>query len=459
MPALSYGKTAYRRDNGDLPEQKLQNLLIEATPTDDDGVALLARAGLEEHSTPGSSGAVKGIYSKAGLFSGDIFSVVGSSLYRGETLVDTVDGSGPISFADNGVDELAVNAGGDIEVYDGATLTAATFPDSADVVRIGFVSGLYVAARKNTGKFYWSATLDATSWNALDFATAESQADNLLDLVVIGDVVWLLGQESIEAWDITGDADLPFRKVIGRSYQVGLIATGAAVNLKGRLCWVGNDARPYMDGQPIADEGLAERIRAGTTISCFEFTYEGHPIFCVRIEGGTSEGTWGFDLTTGSWLEFTSYERVNWRVRTAFTKGATVYLGDDELNTIWTFGGGSENGDPIQCVFSAVVPVANALQVDNIGMFANFGRSESLSGDGSDPYVEMRLSRNEGNSWTDWRPKSLGLMGEYRKRVRWNRCGMIDAPCGIFEFRSTDVTRLRVSGLTINEPGGGRGRQ
>jgi hypothetical protein len=51
------------------------------------------------------------------------------------------------------------------------------------------------------------------------------------------------------------------------------------------------------------------------------------------------------------------------------------------------------------------------------------------------------------------------LMGEYRKRVRWNRCGMIDAPCGIFEFRSTDITRLRVSGLTIGEPGGGRGRQ
>lgn len=457
MPTLAYAKTAYRRENGDLPEQKLENLLIEASPTDDEGVVMLARAGLEEHSSPGSSGPVRAIYSREGLFDGDLFSVVGNTIYRGTTSLNSLAGSqtNAVSFADDGIDEILIAGGTTMRRYDGS-LANVTFPDSASVRKVVFLAGLFVAVRSGSGRFYWSAVNNGASWNALDFATAESKGDELLDAVVIGDVLWLLGQESTEAWVVTGSSTLPFRKITDRGYSLGVIATGAALELQGRLCWVGNDARPYMDGQPIADEGLAERIRASSFVRCFSFTYEGHPIFCIRI----ATGTWGYDLTTGSWVRFTSYLRPNWRVRTAFTKGHTVYLGDDELNRIWTFGGGDENGEPIQCVFSAVVPVTGApMQVDNVGLFANFGRTNILQGQGDEPFIEMRISRNEGKSWSDWRPKSLGRTGEYRKRVRWNRCGMLDTPCGILEFRSTDVNRFRLSGLTINEPGGGRARQ
>lgn len=457
MPVLAYAKTAYRRDNGDLPEQKLENLLIEPSPTDDEGVVMLARAGLEEYSTPGSTGPVRGIYSRDGVFGGDVFSVVNDTIYRNTsslgTLADSVNNVP--SFAGDGIDEILIANGGTMRRYDGA-LADVSFPDAAGVRGVTFIAGLFVAVRASSGRFYWSAVNDGSSWDALDFATAESKGDQLLAAVAIGDVLWLLGQESIEAWIVTGDANLPFRKITDRGYSVGVISSGAVHQLQGRLCWVGNDARPYMDGQSIADEGLAERIRASSAVRCFGFTYQGHSIFCIRIDAGT----WGYDLATGSWLRFTTYERANWRVLTAFTKGYTVYLGDDELNTIWTFGGGEEAGSPIQCVFSAVVPVNGApMMIDSVGLFANFGRTVIMQGQGEEPFIEMRVSRNEGKSWSDWRPKTLGRIGEYRKRVRWNRCGTIDASGGIFEFRSTDVNRLRISGLTVNEPGGGRGRQ
>lgn len=456
MPKLAYGHSAYLRANGDLPEIKLINLLLEASPSDEDGIVLLARAGLVEHSTPGSTGPVRGIFSKAGLFSGDIFSVIAGNIYRGETLLGTLTGTGPVSFATNGIDELLINAGGHIRVYNGATLATVTFPDTANVTKIGFISGLYIALRADTDQFYWSAVLDGTSWNALDFATAEGAADNLLDLIVLPDSMWLFGEETTEAWALSGDADLPFYKIELRSYQKGVIAPGCACELEGKLYWIGQDARPYSDGlEPIADEGLAERIRDSEDVFTFAFTYEGHPIFCVRLDNGT----WGFDVTTRSWLEFTSYERANWRARCAMTRGSTVYLGDDELNTIWTFGGHSESGSVIQHVFTAILPMSGgALLVDNIGLHANVGRAEVLSGSGSEPVIEIRSSRDEGLSWTPWRPKALGRMGEYRQRVKWNRFGMFDPPGAMFEFRYTDAAPFRVSGLTINEPAGGRGR-
>jgi hypothetical protein len=455
MPALQYAKGAYRRANGDLPELKLENLLIEASPSDDEGAVMLARAGLESSLTPATSGAVVGIYSRADLFSGDIFSVAGGNIHRAAASLGSLAGTGHVSFADDGIDEILITAGSTMRRYNGA-LANVVFPDSASVVKVRFLAGLFVAARASSGRFYWSAVNDGSTWDALDFATAESKGDNLLDIAVSGDLLWLFGRESVEAWRPSGNSDLPFVKITERGYQTGIIATGCAVALQSRLLWIGADARPYMDGESIADEGLAERIRDSATVSCFSFTYEGHPIFCIRID----DGTWGFDLTTGSWLRFTSYLRANWRIRTAFTKGSTVYLGDDELNRVWTFGGGDENGDPVQSVFSAIIPINGApLTIDNIGLFANFGRTDVLTGDGEEPFVEMRISRNEGQTWGDWRSKSLGRMGEYRKRVRWNACGMRDAPCGILEFRSTDITRLRISGLTINEPGGGRGRQ
>jgi hypothetical protein len=47
----------------------------------------------------------------------------------------------------------------------------------------------------------------------------------------------------------------------------------------------------------------------------------------------------------------------------------------------------------------------------------------TATGQGADPQVMLRLSNDGGKTWGPEMMRSAGKIGEYSRRVRWNRCG------------------------------------
>jgi hypothetical protein len=41
----------------------------------------------------------------------------------------------------------------------------------------------------------------------------------------------------------------------------------------------------------------------------------------------------------------------------------------------------------------------------------------------NDAYVEVAVSKDGGHNWSNWRRRSLGLIGEYQQRIRLLRLG------------------------------------
>jgi len=72
--------------------------------------------------------------------------------------------------------------------------------------------------------------------------------------------------------------------------------------------------------------------------------------------------------------------------------------------------------------------------------------------------MEMRVSRDGGNTFGDFREKSLGEQGKYRTRVVYRRCGIVDQDNFVMQFRVTDPRLSRISYIRINDPLGGRSR-
>ena len=456
MPAIYFGKGAYRRTNGNLPELRLVNMYAESTPTESD-VVLLGRPGLELSRTIGG-GSIKGLFSQEGTFDGDLFAVSGSALYRGETLLGLIDGTGPVSFAASDL-ELVVTAGGTAYSYNGTNLAAIAFPDGANVAAVAFAAGLFLYARAESHRYYWSAVLDGRTVGALDYASAELRPDYLLDIQVVRGNPYLLGQQTIEPWFPTGVADLPFNRMDQRLMPRGVLAGGCAVEMDNTLFFIGNDGIVYRLGDVpdrISDHGIEERIEASSGASCYGFVHEGHSFFCIRL----SSGTFTFDAATGQWCEFASYGRDNFRARCAATSGRTVLLGDDSTGKVWTFTETpTDDGGTLESLFTAGFPIKGGAQsINNVGVEANVGWTEFLAGQGENPVIEMRASRDAGATWGNWRSANLGAQGRYRTRARWTRLGMFDPPGGLMEFRITDPAPRRVSGVYVNEPGGGRGR-
>lgn len=454
---LFYGKGAYLRNNGNLPRLALINMFVESSASSDDGVVLLSRKGLAVHATRGT-GPIRGVFQQAGVFGGDEFCVSGSTLYRGASSIGTISGSGPVSFAAGSANELAINAGGPIYRYDGSTLVAVAFPDSASVRKITFHDGLYLAVRDGSHKFYWSAVLDADTWNALSFASAESRPDALLDLAVNNDMLWLFGEETTEPWANTGEADLPYQRQELALLSKGIKATGCVVPLDQALCFVGHDNTAYVlrGGAPerISDHGIEEQIAGSATVSCFGYLDDGHAFFCIRLD----DATFAFDMATRQWCELQTWGRANFRGQCATAPGDTAIFGDDETGTLYTLSGWKDGADPLERRFTAAIALQEPAVVDAIRLWANVGWTELLAGQGYDPQVELRSSRDAGATWGNWRSSPLGKQGDYRTRTEWRRLGMFDDPGAMFEMRLTDPVPFRVSSVIVPEQRGGRSR-
>ncbi len=455
MPDIAFGHSAYRRDHGRLPEIKLENMIVEKTQTAKGGVAIISRRRLVETAVRGI-GPINGIFTRAGTIGGAVFTVSGSDFYRGDIYIGSIAGSGPVSWAASAT-EVVVTRGASAYSYNGTDLARIVFPDNAPVTAVTFIAGLFVFARANSHKYYWSVVLNARTINALDFASAESMPDLLLDVLAVADSLVLCGQETIETWVPTGEVALPFSRVVQRLYSKGVAATGSAAEVDNTLMFIGNDAIVYRLSdvpQRISDHGIEERITASATASLFSYIHEGHTMTVVRL----GEGSWAYDSSTGQWCKLTSRDHVNWRARCATMQGDVPLFGDSASGTVWKFGEWDQAGEDVTFIWTAVFPAEGPVVVNTLDVEAEIGWTPAEEGEAADPIIEMRASRDAGATFSAWRTEKLGRQGEFRSRVRYRRAGMFDPPGGLFEFRVYHPVSCRVTRVAINDPGGGRGR-
>ena len=402
------------------------------------------------------AGPVRQIFTQDGVFASAVFRVSGGSLYRDDVELGEVAGDGPVTIA-GAADEVLTTAGAGLYKYDGTTFAVEAFPDDAGTTAVVFVSGFFVAIRAGSQKFYWRLRASDT-WEALDFASAESLPDFLRDIVAVNGNIWLLGSRTVECWTLTGAADLPFTRIDQLLYEKGTLTTGAATSFDNALCWVGNDGIVYRSGDVpmrLSDNGIEERIKASATVSVFSFTLDGHALLAVRLDSGT----WLYDASSQQWSRFTTHGRDNWRIACATQSDTTVLLGDDETGNVWTFGGWTDGDSPLVRLWTSAAGIdGGTVTVDNLQLDINIGWTTLLAGHGSEPVIETRSSNTAGATWRDWKPATMGAQGEYRRRSRYRRLGTFDAPGMMFEHRVSDPVAIRCTSIAYNEPGGGRSR-
>lgn len=455
MVAIPYGSGTYNRIVAGLPEVRLVNQYAEQSPVA--GIVLVARPGLVANMTLGA-GPTRGIFSKPGCFGGDVFTVSGGTLYRGPVAVGAVPGVEAVSMDGNELELMIGNVDG-LYRYNGTSVAAVATPDGSGVRSVAYMASRFLYVRSNTGKIYWSDILSGAAIDPLSFATAEAMPDPLVAVLLIGDVLWLFGQASVEFWANTGDPDAPFAPIQGRVYARGCIYTDTARLADNTGVWVGEDRVVYRGGatpERISTHGIEDKIAEGP-LKAWVMPLDGH-LFYILI-GSTFAGA--YDFSTQQWCELSSYGRASFRAHCGVAVGTDIYAGDDTTGTIWAMDGSvaSDDGAAMQRVFTAGLTHAGKtfpctdLQVD-----ASVGQTADLSGQGANPVIEMRFSRDGGNTWSDWAPASLGAMGKYRNRAAWRRLGLIDAPGRVFEFRVTDPVPWQLSGVRMNEINGSLSR-
>lgn len=172
----------------------------------------------------------------------------------------------------------SVTAGAGV-AWGGATLTGGgthalhgvTMPDGSPAKALASLDGYVLISVGNSQKFFW---LDPGTVviDPLNFAEKESNPDNIVDMVTVGDQTIVCGAGSTENWYATGDFAAPFAPVEGRVYRRGTV-DGTAVAVKDNLTIVGDDGIVYTIGYAfggtsqygvhrISTHAIEERIRS-----------------------------------------------------------------------------------------------------------------------------------------------------------------------------------------------------
>lgn len=457
MPEIALSTSTIRRGRGNLPQTPLVNMFLETALTEPRQFSLLSHPGLAATGTTLGAGPVSALFQKDGVISGAVAGVSANALYVSGASVGGVSGSVPASIAGN---EVGIVATAGAAVYwSGSAFSTIAFPDGAAVRKVIEQGGRFLFIRDGTGAFYWTEPLTGmlsggqVQVDALNFATAESEPDELVDGVAFEDAIAWGGKNTIEFWGKTGDSELPYTPSIGRVFQKGVRATGCMAQFDNSFAWVSPENIVYRAGnvpERISDGGIEELIAASASCRVDVYFFEGHEFLKVRLDTVTVE----FDAQTRQWAERKT--GVGNFIGGPVISGP-VFGGDD--GALYETGDYEDVGSYHERSFCLGFPLnGGAVPIDCLRLRTNPGQTDYLSGAYQDPAIELFVSYDGGQTFDTGLSETLGEAGHYRKEVEWRALGFADPPGFFGKVRVTDPVSFRCSGAIINEPHGGRAR-
>lgn len=419
---------------------------------------------------------------------GRSFAIIGATLWeedvyggltsRGSVGMDAY----PATIRSNGAGQLFITSAGDGYVYTLATNTLAAVSALADKARMGgMLDGYNVAldtiTNSTTPTLYISDSLDAATWDPTRFIQNSATSDPWQAVLVSNRYLYLLGERTSQVWYDVGSSPVPFALYPSGIIQYGIAATFSAAVADGAPIWLAQTANG--SGMVVRASGLAPEVistypvqRAISSYSTISdaiaevYTEMGHTFYLLTFP--TAQATWCYDVQSqvwhkrGTWISEEGRYRA-WRPRWhAYAFGQHRWL-DGETGSLYTASvdvATDVDGRPLRRVRRAPALVQENQRIVFAGFELDLERGQgAVTGQGSDPQVMLRFSDDGGETWSSEKWRSAGPLGQYRKRVRWNRMGQ--SRRRVFEVVVSDPIpwRLVNAYLEVHPVNGGGAQQ
>lgn len=432
--------------------QKRTNLYVEIQQDPEKSTLTL-------YPTPGIQTFVNfGAYPSRGIYKkGDFLYVVNNNtLWRvsndgAMTNIGTLlTAQGRVDMSDNGTQIIIVD-GANGYIYNTNTLVFAqiTDPDWPGADTVTFLNGYFVVTKPNTGQFYISALYDGLSWAALDFATAESNPDNLIRVMADNGQLCLFGPETTEFWGDSGALDFPFARVGASAIEWGLAARWSLCKFMDSLIFLrrnrlgavqvctlsGYNATPVSN--PEMDY-VFSKYSAVDNATGFSYMVSGHPFYQINFP--SADESWLYDGLTKAWSKVeSSGGRHRGEIQQNYLDRSLVT--DYENGKLYIFRDGyySDDGDPIaRELITRHQTIGQFSVIDELWMEMESGVG-LLTGQGETPMLMMQVSKDGGHTWGNEYWVNFGQIGEYKRRAVFRRLGR--ARDWVFKFRITDPVK------------------
>ena len=451
---INFARQAYQSRSLPISAQRCVNLFAESMPDD-------AKVPLVLHGTPGlrlfatlGAGPIRGLHAKNGV----LFAVSGNTAYAVDTTgtgfsKGVVGGSDRLIMADNGTQIVAVTTTGDGYIITDFTTVPIADSDFLPASSVAYLDGYFIFSHKDSGEFFISDISDGLSYDALEFAAAESAPDNLVAAFVDHRELWLFGKTSIEVWTNTGNATFPFERVTNAILERGCIAPASIAKEDNTVWWLGDDLVVYRGSGSgyaptrVSTHAIEFALQGFSNVADAEgsfYTQEGHKFYVLKIP---DEATFVYDVSTGLWHQRQSYGQNDWAVTKAVHCYNKIFVGDDTNGNIYELDLDyyTDNGTTIERIAACPPLWAKSDRAIMSRFEVDFEAGVGLPvGQGSNPQAVLRWSDDGGRTWSNELWTSIGQLGQYRNRAVWRRLGQFRQR--IMEVSVSDPVKIAIQG-------------
>ena len=348
--------------------------------------------------------------------------------------------TGRVSMAHNGLQLMIVDGTyGYIYNTNTGVFTVITFGFTIAPSTVTCLSRRFVVNTSSTGvtgRFYESSIDDGLTWDALGYATAESNPDGIVSVWSGRGQLNLLGNQTSEFWGNSGTLDFAFTALQGTATEWGLAARWSvakydntfAMLVKNRM---GQVMIAKMSGylpEKISNPDIDSIINSYPSTldaSAYSYMLGGHPMYVINFPSASA--TWLFDGSTNIWSPLKSYGLSRHVGEFSFTLVGSTVIADYSDGKLYRLKPDvySDNGSPITrelVTENITLPDLGRFGIDKLRVDIQTGVG-LVSGQGSNPMIGLSVSRDNGNTWGPQMWKPLGKIGEYLTRVEWRKLG------------------------------------
>jgi len=439
--------------------QTCVNLFPISDPTGKNITALVGTPGLKIYAEYSISAPVRALMHVDSV----VYAVIGDTFVEvaaDGTITDrgTVETStGIVEWAYNGTQIMLVDGTyGYIYTISTSTLTKITDADFPVPSSLTYQDGYFIVSKADSDEFFVSALYDGTTWDALDFASAESHPDAAVAIFSDHREVWIFGEKTIEVFYNSGNAAFPFERISGSIQEIGCGAAHSIAQGDNTLFWFDNR------GFVVRATGYNHKIVSTRNIEyqwsqyaqtddayAICYTFQGHVWYQITFP--SADATWVYDVATNEWHERRSYKASGGngrhRIFSYCWTGTKHLAGDFENGKIYEIDMDTYTENNEHILRERTAPV-----IANENLLITYNRFELDIEPGvgdlvNDPAAMLSWSNDGGRTWSNEIWRTFGKVGEYFRRCVWHQLGM--ARNRVFRLRITDAYKVVIVGAYL----------
>jgi hypothetical protein len=380
--------------------------------------------------------------------------------------------STPASIADDGKTAI-ITTGPYGYALDLTTNTLGAIADEAFYGSnlVSYNKTVFVFTKPGSNVFYIT-TGDGVKFDALDYASANSNAEPIIAHVVNHEELILFKSTTTEIWRAVSGGDFLFMRDTNAAIEKGCEAPYSVAALDNTIFWLGGDGDGggvvwRLNGytpERVSHDGLEYAIQNyARTDDAVAYSYqqEGHTFYVLSFP--TAGATWAYDVATGFWHERAYRDPATG----AFTRHRAAchmryagqhVVGDWADGRLYALDLGyfSDDGDPLVALRAAPhISGAgyNEIRFNRIIVDLEAGVG-TTSGQGTDPVLMLRWSDDGGHTWSQLKALKMGALGEYKRRAKADRLGQ--ARDRVFEISISDPVKRAILGASVDAVDTGR---